>query len=333
MGHHRNAVSKAALTVALIGFAASAQASVTWDIVGTASGEPDAAGTMTTPDIEFNCGFGPPADCPISGTLTIPAGALGGPGTTIDLGADPANVIVNIATSPPTVADDFFLLTIIKDGYSCNSSSSFVLQCDFDATTAVYDLVLTEQVPSVAIGNGNVVITGQLQVGGQIIGPVEPPTLYSIGDTGPAGGIVFLVTLDGLHGLEAAPADQVNAPWGCYSFVLPGANGTFVGTGEQNTADIIAGCTTADIAADIAADYSLGGFEDWFLPSKDELKLMYQMIGQGSSTTNVGGFSSGGYWSSSEVTDVTALLVIFVDGSEFDGGKNGTHEVRAVRAF
>ena len=38
---------------------------------------------------------------------------------------------------------------------------------------------------------------------------------YEIGDTGPAGGIVFYVTDGGLHGLEAAPEDQDRGEWGC----------------------------------------------------------------------------------------------------------------------
>ena len=45
---------------------------------------------------------------------------------------------------------------------------------------------------------------------------------YAIGDIGPAGGWVFYVTDDGLHGLEAAPVDQANAAWGCHGVFFPG---------------------------------------------------------------------------------------------------------------
>jgi hypothetical protein len=45
--------------------------------------------------------------------------------------------------------------------------------------------------------------------------------IYAIGDTGPAGGIVFYITDDGLHGLEAAPADQSSgAEWGCIATLM-----------------------------------------------------------------------------------------------------------------
>jgi len=65
---------------------------------------------------------------------------------------------------------------------------------------------------------------------------------------------------------------------------------------EQNTIDIEIGCTTSGTAADICANLSLGGCSDWFLPSKDELNLMYENL----KIFGVGGFTDGFYWSSSE---------------------------------
>jgi len=99
-----------------------------------------------------------------------------------------------------------------------------------------------------------------------------PTWTYRIGDDGPAGGKVFYVTDGGAHGFEAAPVDQASGQWGCMGTPI-GAIGRDVGEGSQNTADILAGCPTLGIAARIAEEYSLNGYDDWFLPSQRELNL------------------------------------------------------------
>ena len=67
------------------------------------------------------------------------------------------------------------------------------------------------------------------------------------------------------------------------------------------------GCGTAGIAARVADDYSLNGYDDWFLPSKDELDELYL------NRLVVGGFA-GAYWSSSEVDGNFAWRQSFFDG-------------------
>jgi hypothetical protein len=173
------------------------------------------------------------------------------------------------------------------------------------------------------------VVLGLAGCGGS---PITPPITYAIGDTGPAGGWIFYdkgSSSDGWRYLEAASSDQsTGAPWGCYGTLISGADGTAVGTGEQNTIDIEAGCTTAGTAADICANFSLGGYSDWFLPSKDELDLMYENL----TVAGVGGVAGSDYWSSSEFNAYDAW------GRDFIGGiiyayKYYTGPVRAVRAF
>jgi hypothetical protein len=164
---------------------------------------------------------------------------------------------------------------------------------------------------------------------GNIICVAVPP--FAIGDTGPAGGIVFYVTDGGLHGLEAAPQDQGAGIWGCEGTDIPGADGDAVGTGAQNTADILAGCTQSGIAAEIAHAYTLNGYSDWFLPSKDELNLLYQQRG-----VVGGGFIAYNYWSSTENDNNNlAWSLDFFSGFFEDGGKDSPYfyYVRAVRAF
>ena len=159
----------------------------------------------------------------------------------------------------------------------------------------------------------------------------------AIGDTH-QGGIVFYLDGNG-GGLIAAPTDQsTNAEWGCYGSAISGADGTTIGTGNQNTIDIVnANCSPYSsgnlIAANICANLTLGGYNDWFLPSKDELNEMYLNIGQGSSLGNVGGFANLNYWSSTEGGTIGAWIQDFNDGYHYYDDKVINDYVRAVRAF
>jgi len=161
-------------------------------------------------------------------------------------------------------------------------------------------------------------------------------TVYHIGDNGPAGGKVFYLSDNtGLHGLEAAPADQSSdAAWGCYTdswTSIPSAQGTAVGTGAANTAAIVAGCSETNTAAKITDAYALNGYTDWFLPSKDELNALYHK------RYIVGGFTdSYYYWSSSEGSSSVAWIQTFnfvFQNTQGHGNKYDTLPVRAVRAF
>ena len=132
----------------------------------------------------------------------------------------------------------------------------------------------------------------------------------------------------GGHGLISAPTNQSNgAQWGCYGMNVTGADGTAIGTGNQNTIDIEAGCTTAGIAADICANLTLGGYSDWFLPSKDELNEMYL------NKAAIGGFPYTHYWSSTESDFGNAWFQNFDYGGQGNNLKYVTYSVRAVRAF
>ena len=171
--------------------------------------------------------------------------------------------------------------------------------------------------------------------------------LCVVGDTGPGGGIVFYVHANGTFAcgetlnqnctyLEVAPfGDEVQRTWatgGNQNAAVSGADGTAIGTGEQNTADIVAqsGNVAVTSAAVYCSELVSGGQSDWFLPSKDELNLMYTNLH--SASTPLGGFSTVGYWSSSEDDDSYAGIQHF-SGYQASGGKVSTYYVRPVRAF
>lgn len=143
------------------------------------------------------------------------------------------------------------------------------------------------------------------------------------------GGKVFFIDNTGEHGLVVAATDQgTGSEWGCIGTTISGADGTAVGTGNQNTIDITKGCTEAGTAAKVCSDLVLEGFSDWYLPSKEELSLLF------AKKDVIGGFKLDTYWSSSEVNGNSAWLQSFETGVIFsttpkDYGTN----VRAIRAF
>lgn len=147
-----------------------------------------------------------------------------------------------------------------------------------------------------------------------------------------AGGLVFYIDGTGQHGLVSALINQnpVNgAIWGCEGITISGADGTTVGTGKQNTNDIINGCITSGIAARLCRNYNGGGYSDWFLPSKDELGLMFTEL----KSKGIGNFDDTTYWSSSEENSSYAHDMYFPYGGPKYHPKNTNYSVRAARTF
>jgi uncharacterized protein len=167
-----------------------------------------------------------------------------------------------------------------------------------------------------------------------------PTRDFTVGDVGPAGGLIFYVSpspaADGWRFLEAAPADQgAGAKWGCFRTAIAGARGTDVGAGAQNTRDMLAHCEDAASAAALCANYHLNGVGGWFLPSRDELALMHRNL----AAAGLGGFAVGApdnvsYWSSTQNdADMAAHIDFADDGRQHVDDKDFPRRVRAVRAF
>jgi hypothetical protein len=111
---------------------------------------------------------------------------------------------------------------------------------------------------------------------------------------------------------------------------------TAIGTGKENTAKIIAaiGPRDADYAAQYCDTLDLGGYDDWFLPSLDEILLIQQNLVQ----NDMGGFDSyyGGHWSSSYYTGIFPYGYIFdkTYNAVLSSSERGQYEhVRAIRSF
>jgi len=159
---------------------------------------------------------------------------------------------------------------------------------------------------------------------------------YKIGDCGPARGIVFYDKKDNKDGwryMEAAPNNLQNAEWGLDGENLVGTN-IKIGFGKQNTELIIKALDLrgeSGTAVQLCKEYTLNGYNDWFLPSKNELLKLYKNLKE----NNLGNFTSDWfwYWSSSQENSDYAWLHRFSDGVQYACGKNFTGSVRAVRVF
>jgi len=141
------------------------------------------------------------------------------------------------------------------------------------------------------------------------------------GDPGYVAGVT--------HGIIVATSDQsTSASWGCYNTSISGADGTALGTGHQNTEDIVKGCATAGIAARLCNDLVSGGYSDWYLPSSAELHKLHV------NKVAIGGLTNTDYWSSSETGSGTATIVNLTGGTiNGAGNKNTGYYVRAIRRF
>jgi len=170
-------------------------------------------------------------------------------------------------------------------------------------------------------------------------------TTLQLGGNGPAGGIIFYD--DGVSGgLEVSIVDyEVNMQWGCGTLLI-NSNATVVGSGVANTQAIVdahnndlvdyaANPTQCDasndgtVAAIYCDEFILNDYDDWFLPSLEEVMLIYSNL----HSVGLGDFTDDIYWTSTEESDQNAKSVDLWKGMEIVSLKTTSYRVRPVRKF
>jgi len=166
---------------------------------------------------------------------------------------------------------------------------------------------------------------------------------YEIGDTGPAGGLIFYIDVGDEHEwtyLEVAPAstEWELTEWGKAGLSV-GSTSNAIGDGASNTALMITLMDSEipqfETSAQRCGDLSYNGYDDWFLPSREELVAIWDNLVDNGAGQNSGtaGFNEEIYWSSSQYNS------FYANGLRFDGSsptyysKTERVSVRAVRSF
>ena len=155
------------------------------------------------------------------------------------------------------------------------------------------------------------------------------------------GGVIFHLWKDNAgveHGLIVALTDQsISQAWSNVTSAEIGTSAQSSWDGLSNSNSIVGQAGHTSSAAKLCLDLVSGGQSDWYLPSIQELNMLWnnyytvtRALSQISGATQL---SNSVYWSSSEYNGSLAWLFHFYGGTTGTNSKGNTNCVRAVRAF
>jgi len=188
----------------------------------------------------------------------------------------------------------------------------------------------------ILINNGRVMIKGSTILG-KNDEPAPPPIIptYALRDVGPAGGLICYINpnyiADGWKYLEASQVSGGQYEWSDVETLL-GTTSSDVGEGLDNTSKILgqSGYDSANSGASICNEWVERTFDDWFLPSLDELEIMYDEL----HAHGVGNFpTTTSYWSSTESDAGNSFRFSFGSNYSNARGKDTHYFARPLRRF
>ena len=155
------------------------------------------------------------------------------------------------------------------------------------------------------------------------------------------GGVIFHLWKDNAgveHGLIVALTDQsTSQAWSNVTSAAIGTSAQSSWDGLSNSNSIVGQAGHTSSAAKLCLDLVSGGQSDWYLPSIQELNMLWnnyytvtRALSQISGATQL---SNSAYWSSSEYNLSYAWTFSCLGGAAVNYSKTSTFCVRAVRAF
>jgi hypothetical protein len=176
--------------------------------------------------------------------------------------------------------------------------------------------------------------------------PVQPqPQIYKVGDIGPAGGIIFYDKGNNSSGwryLEAAPAETDRAEGAFQNFpahrLYAEISDRAFGAGQENTRLYLEKLRINNVTGNTVLWFCdtlvCNGYDDWYLPSLDELLRMYTILRDNRNA----GFQRAKYWSSTCYPNGSerpgwAYFIDFSNGQAIFALMSETTRLRACRRF